>query len=177
MIIVRLDDQAARERLKQLEGAAKDLRPALTDALEAFREQTRDEFRQKAGWKNGQLVKWPPARGFESSPVLLRRTGALMRLWLGSGPGAVADIRENELTWGVRGLPAYAFVMRSGARIRVTRRMRLFLGIARGFWLKLSTKVLTIPARPHASWTPQLQERTAVLLRDHILGHRAEGQA
>lgn len=180
LVLVSADMTAATRNLSAVGARGQQLTPALNRIIQTQRDSVRQEFEQEAGFlASGQLVSWPAVRRFGNmaAGAPLVRSGALLRSYLGQGPGSVEEVGETTARWGITGRVAeYARVhrgLKNGRpfRIRVTRRMRLFLGLVRGVWLRSSTKTLKIPARPHGAWTPALQQRATTILVSYVSGN------
>lgn len=179
LVLVSADTAAAEAILSGTLQRAGELAPALRRVVGSWREQVQAEFRRGAGMtESGRLVSWPAVRRFgdQAPGEPLVRSGALLRSYLGQGPGAVEDVGPTAARWGISGrIARYARVHRGleggrPFRVHVTRRMRLFLGLVRGVWLRSTTRLLEIPPRPHGAWTPALQQRTATILVSHVTG-------
>ena len=173
--------------LDPMVAAASDPTPYFRAWLAMRRKQVRSEF-AGARWLSpgGASVKWKPVGPFgsrEAPTSPLNRTGRLAAAYQGQGAGAIEEITEKGVLWGVRGSvhPAAA-VHRGGGgkvlvaqanapeRIPVTGRMRLFLGHKFGVRLKSSTMFIVIPRRPHATDNPVASTRGAALLSAHVRG-------
>ena len=173
--------------LDPMVAAASDPKPYFQAWLAMRRKQVRSEF-AGARWLSpgGASVKWKPVGPFGSRPAPsspLRRTGRLAQAYQGQGAGAIEQITEKGVRWGVRGsVHPGAAVHRGGGgkvlvaqanvpeRIPVTGRMRLFLGRSFGVWLSPSKRFIVIPRRPHATDNPEASTRGAALLSAHVRG-------
>lgn len=163
-----------------------DLRPALEASVRRWRRIIAAEF-QGGYWQSpgGGRVAWRRVEAFGSRPggSPLLRTGALLRAWLGTGAGGFEQFGALEASFGVRGsaFPG-AVVHRGGAgivrtaearrdtRIRVTARMRAFLGRRYGVWLRRSTGFVRVPPRPHATDSPELATGVTADMVAHVRG-------
>lgn len=175
-----------------------DLGPWLTAAKGIAREAIQDEFLRSV-WRSPQGEEpWAPHVEHDqyfSHPQLIV-SGGLLAAWMGTGSGAIDKRDDTSFTIGVSGHPA-AEIHRGGttaaAAVRsardkatlifVTDKMRWFLGLVLGMWLKKTTTHIRIPARPHA--TPDMATREAMrdalgayLVNDAAaFGARAVGRA
>lgn len=181
--------EPSRERiLERLSERAEDLTPALRAAIRAWRSVGREEFDREA-WNSpsGGFRGWLPTRQFGNTPPppkTLQRSGALLRAYLGQGPGAIEEVGRDEARFGVSGavLP-YAVVHRGGSigrlllasaqtleQIPVTPRMRRFLAAAKGVFLRKETRFIEIPRRPHFTLNPEVRTRIAAIFAAHHSG-------
>lgn len=180
------------EILLGLRRALADLSPALRESVRAHRQIVRKEFELEV-WERpaGGKQRWLKTRAFGSdlapagssvAPAkTLQHSGRLRRAWLGEGPGAVTRIGRRDAVFGVSGIP-YAAVHRGGtgkvltadasipAKIPVTPKMRVFLGVAKGVWLRKTTTHITIPRRPHATDNPEAATRRAAIFSAYLVG-------
>lgn len=187
-IQVLVEPPQGPERLKQLQTRLLDLKPWLTSAMQIARDAIAEEFASSSWSLPGTGTKgWRPVLPFgpnETGPMKpLVKTGAYRDAWLGQGTGAIEEMDATSFTIGVRGFPGGG-IHRGGltaraagesggdqvTRIRVTQKMRWFLGFAKGVWLKKSTEFITIWSRPHA--TPSLATREAMrdALGEYLVG-------
>lgn len=167
-IIVTLEGRGLEEEISRV----LDLTPAMEAGVRRWRKLIEGEFRGGYWQSPGSgRVAWQPVEAFGSRPggPPLLRTGALLRAYLGTGSGGFQEIGKLAASFGVRGavFPGAA-IHRGGAgpvriaqarqlsRIRVTPRMRAFLGGRFGVWLRKSTEFIRIPPRPHATDSPEL---------------------
>lgn len=175
-----------RDPLAPLLARAVDLRPALERYIAFRRQQIKEEW-ETASWRpmSGGLRPWQPVGAFGNRPAPsspLRRTGALLRAWLG-GPGSITRIGDTEAVFGVSGSRfPHAAVHRGGAgkvtaalsrvpeRIGITPAMRTFVGLNFGVWFKRSKRFIEIPRRPHATDNPEAATARAAFLSEHIRG-------
>lgn len=156
-----------RERLRNLT-------PALRRSVAIRREGIGREFAQEAGVNpGGGLTRWRKTSRFgnvEPPAKTMQRSGAMLRALLGSGRGSVERYTEKQAEFGVDGAAfPQARILRQGGRIRVTDRMRRFLGAVKGVHLRRSTKSIRIPARPYGSPNPATRQRINEAFRDWIV--------
>lgn len=187
--------EPSRERIfEDLSERAEDVRPALMAAIKAWRSVGREEFDREA-WNSasGGFRPWIPTKPFGNTPPppkTLQRTGALLRAYLGMGPGAIEQVGRDEARFGVSGavLP-YAVVHRGGGvgrlllagaetveRIPVTDRMRRFLAAAKGVYLRKETRFIEIPRRSHFTLNPEVRTRIAAIFAAHHSGREIPGE-
>lgn len=122
----------------------------------------------------GGTQRWKDVPAFgnvPANPTPLQRTGRLRAAYksAAAGGGTISATTEGgkvELHVNVPG--GYAAVHRGGTgkllsgdivplAIPVTDKMRWFLGLSKGVWLKRSTKSILIPRRPHATSNPKIR--------------------
>ncbi len=139
------------ELLKNMENRTSDFRTPFRRIVRGGRQMVVEEFRAESfRGPRGGFTRWPKTKPFGNRPApqrTLHRSGRLERAW-GGGAGSVTSVTSAGAKWGVS-VP-YAGFVRSGARIGVTRKMRMFLGLSFGVWLSPSKSVIVIPARRHA---------------------------
>ena len=133
---------------------------------------------------SGSTRAWKEVKKFGNQPApvrILSRSGRLEQAWAG-GFGSITRITKDGAEFGVSGaaLP-YAAVHRGGAgavttamaaepeRINVTPKMRVFLGLNKGVWLKKDTKVILIPRRPHATVNPEVRTGITAIMTNFVL--------
>lgn len=168
-------------------GRMKNLRPAFVTAVKAWRALVAQEFAQEA-WRprSGPFRAWKPVEAFgsrEAPEKILDRTGALRRAWLGVGAGSLERITDEMGEFGVsqlllpyahvhrgEGEDVSAAASRQPFKIRVTTKMRYYLGLTYGVWLRASTTEISIPRRPHATTSPELKTRVNAIFNAHIAG-------
>lgn len=162
-----------------------DLGPWLTAAKGIAREAIQDEF-LRGVWRSPQGEEpWAPHvehPQYASHPLLIL-SGSYLAAWMGTGSGAIDRRDDNSFTIGVSGFPA-SELHRGGTTARntkagitlifVTEKMRWFLGLVLGMWLKKTTTHIRIPARPHA--TPDMATREAMrdALGAYLTGESAQ---
>jgi hypothetical protein len=125
----------------------------------------------------GRTAKWPPTRTFGNSkpgPAPLVRTGQYMSAWLG-GPGGFADVTATSAAVGVstsRFPQASVFQKSVPTLIPVTPKMRIYLGLNKGVWLKRSTTFLTVWPRAF-SVNPIITRRARQVLLNYVINGMA----
>lgn len=178
MIQVIVRQNPAGMTTDRLAARLADLGPWLTEAKRIAREAILDEF-TRSTWRSPQgEVAWAPHVEHDqyfSHPQLIV-SGGLLAAWMGTGSGAIEKRDDTSFTIGVSGHPAAA-VHRGGTTARnakqkatlifVTDKMRWFLGLVLGMWLKKTTTHIRIPSRPHA--TPDMATREA--MRDALAAY------
>ena len=178
-------DVIGGEIFEDLLAEVQDIRPALREWVRMRRGMINLEFLRE-GWfaPGGGFVPWQKTRDFGTRKAprkTLSRTAALLRAWTGVGLGALERVTDKAATFGVSGLRfPYAAVHRGGAgevgtgiagvpaRIPVTQRMRFYLGLTFGVWLRSGKRFIEIPRRPHATNSPEARTRTTALFVDFI---------
>jgi hypothetical protein len=110
----------------------------------------------------------------------LQRTGSLLSAWLGTGTGSFERIEKYQASFGLTGRLAEIDDVHRGkgtaadsrvpTRIKVTAKMRFFLGFVKGVWLKKTTTHIVIPKRPHFTGNPETATRIAAIFAAHIAG-------
>lgn len=104
--------------------------------------------------------------GFKSGHKKLRSRTGTLRSSITTDPqrGTRGSGKSQFVLVGPGGMAArYARIHETGGRIRVTKRMRWFLGLTKGIWLKKTTKFLTIPKR---EWfIPAIKRNTKKAMR------------
>lgn len=162
-----------------------DMKPAFAKAVEFWRQIIAGEFAGQF-WRppSGAPKPWKNVEAFGNVPApvkILSRSGRLEQAWAG-GFGSITRITATGAEFGVSGaaLP-YAAVHRGGSgkvttamanratEIRVTPKMRVFLGMAKGVWLKKDTKVIRIIPRPHATENPEVRTGITAIITNYIL--------
>jgi phage gpG-like protein len=188
-VFLKVRDEVAQAKLEETLKRAEDLRPVMPKVIGAMRESVRLEFEEQR-WANraGRFSDWLPHSSatramtdYEEHP-LLNKSGTLRGAWLGLNTHGFSAFDQDTAVIGVRGLPYAAIhrgaaetdqVRRSGHRggtkIAVTPKMRMFLGLAKGLWLKAKTKYIRIPARPHATPNPRLRRALRQIMKDWVI--------
>lgn len=162
-----------------------DMKPAFEQAVGFWRDVIGQEFATES-WRppSGAPRPWKEVEAFGSRPApvhILSRSGRLEQAWSG-GFGSITRITDTGAEFGVSGAAVpYAAVHRGGsgavttavasvpARIPVTQKMRTFLGLSFGVWLKSDTKVIRIPRRPHATLNPEVRTGVTAIMTNWIL--------
>lgn len=163
------------------------MRVAGDEVRDAMRGSIREEF-AGAYWKSpsGARVPWKATQPFGSrpaGPTLGGTDGGLFRAWMG-GPGGYERRTATAVTLGVSRPNAAVHRGGTGTSVNPRRRTKVRAkaigarGLPSMFWLlglrfrvwirpeKLLTQGVEIPARPHATRNPNLEERLAdILLR------------
>lgn len=166
---------------------ALDLRPAFKEAIANWRELIAEEFDTQS-WRapSGAPRPWAATKPFAGEGTfgfgkILNRTGRLRDAWLGRGEGSFERVNATSASFGVTGtVGLYGSVHRGGSgevraaqsRIpfvqKVTPKMRVFLGLAKGVWLKKTTTELVTPRRPHATINPEIRTRITAIFAAHV---------
>jgi hypothetical protein len=119
-----------------------------------------DQFRRQGSMGQGDRFKqWPKTKPFgkvEPPTRTLKRTGQYLAAWRGESAGSFTYIRPltrtlHMLEIGVdptRFPQAKVLMANAPTRIRVTPKMRVFLGVVKGVWLKKGKTHIVIPPRP-----------------------------
>jgi len=119
--------------------------------------------------KNGvkkELKQGLTKRPFKSSHTKLRSRDGTLRASITTDPtsGAKGSGHNMYVMVGPGGLAAkYGAIHETGGRIRVTKRMRWFLGLSKGIWLRKGKKYIVIPKR---EWfAPSIKKYIKVAIR------------
>lgn len=140
--------------LAAIRGSA--MRQALNVAADTLMQDCARNF-DRGGYESsaGNFQKWKALspitlqisrlRGHPTHPLILVETGLLRSSILGGRYHVRRYEGTNTIVVGTS-VP-YASVHEKGATVTVTQRMRTYLGLAFGIWLRVGT-VLRIPARP-----------------------------
>ncbi len=141
-----------------------------------------DQFSQQATQSpNGRVQAWPPRVPFGTAKggPLLVRSGQYAAAWTGQGAGSLQLVTPTSCSIGVSpaAFPQAAVFQASGpTAITVTRKMRMYLGMTYGVWLRGDTMALTVPPRPVRS-NPIMTRRCRQVLINYIVNGRAEEYA
>lgn len=170
--------------LDQELAAVADLVPAFRQIITFWRDVIGQEFESESWFPpSGPARPWKKVSAFGNTPPsisILNRSGRLLEAWSG-GVGSVENLSREGATFGVSGIP-YAAVHRGGSgevftvdaerpfEIRVTDKMRRFLAGVKEVYLRASTKVISIPRRPHATMNPKVQTGISAIIVAHIRG-------
>lgn len=168
-----------------LDAKLADLGPWLTAAKGIAREAIQDEFLRGVWRSPTGEVPWEPHVEYPEyvSHPLMIWTGKTIAAWMGTGPGRIDRRDEKSFTIGVSGHPGL-LVHRGGTNARnakagvtlifVTQKMRWFLGLVLGMWLKKTTQFIRIPARPHATPDMRTREEMRDALKTYLVGATAQ---
>lgn len=161
---------ATRERL-----SARNMGRVLNAGIRAWAAVIDQEFEQRSWFMPGGGTRpWKPVEKFgnvPANPTPLQRSGALRAAYRAAAAGGGAiSVSQDQATieYRVNVPKPYGVVHRGGSgkllsgdiaplSISVTPKMRLFLGLSRGVWLKKSTEKVTIERRPHATSNPKIR--------------------
>lgn len=174
--------------LEQTLARMSDLRPAYGESVAAWRDVGEEEFftetwrRPGGSARSWERTKYPFGRQ-QAGPGILRRSGALLRAYMGAGAGSIESVTDRGAEFGVSGtLLPYAAVHRGGAgavntaaanrpaEIPVTPKMRRFLAAAFGVFLRRDKRVIVIPHRPHFTANAEVRTRVAGIFAAHLAG-------
>lgn len=150
-----------------------DLRTPFRRIVREGRAMVSEEFeKQSYRQPSGGFVAWDKTKPFgnrEAPNKTLHRTGALRGAWEG-GAGGYEEVTRTFATFGVLGLGRYVDAVREGANIPVTRKMRLFLGLEFGVWMRADRKTIRIQPRRHADLEKSVEfaERAAAILAEYV---------
>ncbi len=155
-------------------------------AIAAARSVIHDEFNREA-WRppSGAAQPWQKTGPFGNEPApakTLQRSGSLLAAWLG-GAGSFQRIEQQQASFGITGMVARIASVHRGqgtqadarvpTRIAVTPKMRVFLGVVKGVWLRKTTTHITIPKRVHATDNPETATRVTALFAAFVAGRPA----
>lgn len=141
------------------------------EVVKRTRAVIRREFSQGGGFNaSGGVTRWARTEEFGTRPATVPPLGgvrsSLLQAWQG-GEGGSLTIRPNRIELRA-GLP-YSQIQREGGRIRVTDRMRGFVGAAFGVHFRSGKTHVVIPSRSHAdARAPQFVEAARGVLVDAI---------
>lgn len=127
--------------------------------------------------RNGRSAHWPQPKTFGTSkpgPSHLVRRGKYLAGWLG-GTGGFTTVSDNSASIGVStaAFPQVRVFQRdSPTQIKVTPKMRVYLGLNKGVWLKKSTTHLTIAPRAF-SVNPVMTRRARQVLLNYVINGKA----
>lgn len=147
----------------------------------------RDEFGGRQ-WlmPAGGTKRWDDVKEFgnvPANPTPLVRSGALRARYraAAAGGGAISvTVGGGRAEMRVH-VPGYGAVHRGGTgkllsgdivplAIAVTAKMRWFLGLSKGVWLKRDTTRILIPRRPHATSNPKIRGQLRYLFAQWAVG-------
>jgi hypothetical protein len=104
--------------------------------------------------RNFAFTPWPKTKPFGPKAKFqartLKRTGRYLAAWRGEGSGSVQRITPRTVEIGVDSTQfpqTQVFQKRTPTGIKVTRKMRFFLGLVKGVWLKKSTQLIIVEPR------------------------------
>lgn len=141
-----------------------------------------DQFRRQAETGMTSSSFWKRTEPFGSRPApsrTLHRTGSLEAAWLGNGPAAITETnRANTVRIGVdaRIMPQAAVFQRAGVTmIRVTPKMRAYVGLNFGVWMRRSTTRVRVEGRPVALNRATLGRARKIVSRYYLHGEAVAG--
>lgn len=135
----------------------------------------------------GGQKRWAPVKAFGNvpeNPTPLQRSGRLRASYraAAAGGGAITVTQDGATaSFSVNVPGGYAAVHRGGSgkllsgdiaplAIQVTPKMRWFLGLVKGVWLKRSTSRIILVRRPHATSNPKIRGRLRYLAAQWAAG-------
>ena len=134
-----------------------------------------DQYARQAEMSRSVSSMWKRTQPFGRQPApkrTLHRSGALESAWTG-GPGAITDLASDPYGVAVgvdtRRFPQAAMLQRQGVTmIRVTPKMRAYVGLTFGVWFKRTTTRLKVEGRP-VSMNREILGRARTILQRHYL--------
>lgn len=136
-----------------------------------------DQWRRQGSiGPRGGFRAWPRTKPFGNvkAPARgLKRTGQYLAAWRGEGAGSVMRIGQSAVAIGVdptRFPQVRVFMADSPTSIRVTPRMRGYLGAVKGVHLRRATAVIVVEPRPFLVNPPILRRARTILVSYAING-------
>lgn len=149
---------------------------ALAEAIQRGRNcaSVEEQFRRQTEIGRGVTLPWKRTRPFGTRPAparTLHATGALEAAWTGRGAGSVVHFTGRSVSVGVDRVQfpqVTVFQRRSPTLIRVTPKMRMFLGMEFGVWLRSATTSITVDPR-RVAINGQILDRARRIVTSYFL--------